>query len=282
MNVALQTYLAADGNVEDSRIVLMGVPFDQTASFRPGARFAPGAIRMWSDVLESYCPVFDSDLEELGIADAGDITTPASSWVAVSDIVKQAVGSSLAAGQTPLLLGGEHLVTLPAVEGCLSTFPDLVVVQMDAHMDLRNDYEGLAHSHATVMRRVFDLVGARGLCQYGIRSGTREEWEFSREHGTLKTDATELAAAIDGRPVYLSVDLDVLDPAVMPETGTPEPGGLTYLQLRDALMELKGARIVGADVVEYCPLAGMGGPSGAVAAKVVRDLIFLISENPSL
>jgi agmatinase len=276
---ALQTYLAANGNVEDSRIVLMGVPFDQTASFRPGARFAPRAIRMWSDVLESYCPVFDGDLEELSIGDQGDIIVPASGWVAVSDSVKKAVAMSVAAGQTPVLLGGEHLITLPAVEGCLSIFPDLVVVQMDAHMDLRNDYEGLAHSHATVMRRVFDLVGARGLCQYGIRSGTREEWEFSRKHGTLKTDATELAVAVDGRPVYLSVDLDVLDPAVMPETGTPEPGGLSYLQLRDALMELRGTRIVGADVVEYCPLAGMGGPSGSVAAKIVRDLIFLIAEG---
>ena len=178
MSETLQTYLAADGTVEDSRVVLMGVPFDQTASFRSGARFAPGAIRMWSDVLESYCPVFDADLEELSIADAGDIVNPASGWGEVSDSVKKAVAMAVDAGQTAVLMGGEHLVSLPAVEGCLSTFPDLVVVQMDAHMDLRNDYEGMAYSHATVMRRVIDLVGAQGLRQYGIRSGTREEWGF--------------------------------------------------------------------------------------------------------
>ena len=273
------SYLAADGDVESAPVVLMGVPFDQTASFRSGARFGPGGIRMWSDVLESYCPVFDADLEELSLADAGDIVAPASGWAAVSDGIRKAVGVSVAAGQTPVLLGGEHLVTLPAVEGCLTAFPDLVVVQMDAHMDLRSDYEGLAHSHATVMRRVFELVGEGRLFQYGIRSGTREEWDFSRDHGTLLAEAGGLPAAVGDRPVYLTIDLDVLDPSVMPETGTPEPGGLSFLQLREALMELRGSRIVGADVVEYCPVAGMGGPSGAVAAKIVRDLIFLISEG---
>ncbi|MDT8395241.1 MAG: agmatinase [bacterium] len=279
LRTGLSGYLSADGAVDSSHIVLMGVPFDQTASFRPGARFAPGAIRMWSAVLESYCPVFDADLEELSLADAGDIVAPASAWTAVSECVRKTVGAAVAAGQSPLLMGGEHLVTLPAVEGCLATCPDLVVIQMDAHMDLRNDYEGRKHSHATVMRRVFDLVGPGGLCQYGIRSGTREEWFFSRKHGMLLANAGDLAGIVGQRPVYLSVDLDVLDPSVMPETGTPEPGGLSYPQLRDALMPLRGARIVGADVVEYCPLAGMGGPSGAVAAKVVRDLVFLIAES---
>ncbi len=275
----LHGYLCADGKVESSRIVLMGVPFDGTASFRPGARFAPGIIRMWSEVLESYCRVFDADLEELHLADAGDLVDPASTWSAVSDRVREAVGAAVGARQSPVLLGGEHLITLPAVEGCFATHPDLVVVQMDAHMDLRDDYGGRTHSHATVMRRVFDLVGPKAICQYGIRSGTREEWRFSRQHGMFFSDADDLAKVVGRRPVYLSVDLDVLDPSVMPETGTPEPGGLTYLQLRDALMALRGARIVGADVVEYCPLTGMGGPSGAVAAKVVRDLIFLISSE---
>lgn len=279
MEKCLSSYLSAHGEVEGSHIVLMGVPFDQTASFRPGARFAPGAIRMWSDVLESYCPVFDKDLDDLAIADAGDIANPASGWPAVLEAVKGSVSPLVASGQVPVLLGGEHLVTLPAVESCFKTFPELVVVQMDAHMDIRDDYEGLSFSHATVMRRVFDLVGPGGLYQHGIRSGTREEWAFSRGNGTLLVDASELPAAIENRPVYLTIDLDVLDPSVMPETGTPEPGGLSFQQLRDALMQLKGARIVGADVVEYCPATGMGGPSGAVAAKIVRDLIFLINEG---
>ncbi len=277
--VGVHGYLCADGEVENSRIVLMGVPFDGTASFRPGARFAPRAVRMWSEVLESYCRVFDADLEELSLADAGDIVDQASTWSAVSDCIREAVGAAVGARQSPVLLGGEHLITLPAVEKCFETHPDLMIVQMDAHMDLRDDYGGLTHSHATVMRRVFDLVGSQAVCQYGIRSGTREEWRFSREHGMFFPDADDLAKAVGRRPVYLSVDLDVLDPSVMPETGTPEPGGLTYLQLRDALLKLRGARIVGADVVEYCPSAGLGGPSGAVAAKVVRDLIFLIAEG---
>jgi agmatinase len=161
----------------------------------------------------------------------------------------------------------------------VSAFPGLLVLHMDAHMDLRENYEGLQLSHATVMKRVMEIVGPDGLMQYGIRSGTREEWAFSEEKGTLIQDLKTLPGILRDRPVYLSVDLDILDPSVMPETGAPEPGGISFPQLHEALLACRGLNVVGGDVVEYCPLPGFGGPSGAVAAKVVRELIFLCAEG---
>ena len=179
-------------------------------------------------------------------------------------------------------MGGEHLITLPAVEAIAAAFPGLVVVQMDAHMDLRDDYEGVRLSHATVMRRVMEKVGSDKLLQYGIRSGTREEWALSEENDTLVSDPETLPDIIGDRPVYLSIDLDVLDPSIMPETGTPEPGGISFSQLHKAILACRGLNIVAGDVVEYCPIPGWGGPSGAVAAKVVRELIFLTAESRNL
>jgi agmatinase len=274
-----QRYLAADSTVDEADIVLVGAPFDGTACFRPGARFGPRGIRFWSDVLETYSRPFDADLEDLKLADAGDLQILSADWPGASQEIHKAVKNVLQMGGVPILMGGEHLITLPAVEAIAKAFPGLLVLHMDAHMDLRDDYEGLLLSHATVMRRVLEKVGPGGLLQYGIRSGTRQEWAFSEEKGTLLGDLETLPDVVKGRPVYLSVDLDVLDPSVMPETGAPEPGGLSFPQLHEAMLACRGLNVVGGDVVEYCPLPGFGGPSGAVAAKVVRELIFLCAEN---
>ena len=274
----LLRYLAAESALPEADIVIAGVPFDGTSSFRPGSHFAPNAIRQWSEVLETYSPEMDSDLEELRLADVGDLPVRGTDWDTLSEEVGQAVGGIVGSGKAPLLLGGEHLISLPAVEACLGRYPELAVIHMDAHMDLRDRYDGRLHSHATVMKRVLDLVGPARLRQFGIRSGTREEWALSRRHGTLVRDPGELGKVFSSRPVYLSVDLDVLDPSVMPETGTPEPGGLSFNRLHRALDACRGLHVVAADVVEYCPPAGGGGPSGAVAAKVVRQILFLLAE----
>jgi agmatinase len=276
---ACQRYLAADSTVEEADIVLVGIPFDGTACFRPGARFGPQGIRFWSDVLETYSRPFDADLEDLKLADAGDLQILSADWARASGEIQRAVKKILQRGALPILMGGEHLITLPAVEAIVSAFPGLLVLHMDAHMDLRENYEGLQLSHATVMKRVMEIVGPDGLMQYGIRSGTREEWAFSEEKGTLIQDLKTLPGILRDRPVYLSVDLDILDPSVMPETGAPEPGGISFPQLHEALLACRGLNVVGGDVVEYCPLPGFGGPSGAVAAKVVRELIFLCAEG---
>ena len=276
---AHQRFLAAAGTIDEADVVLLGVPFDGTACFRPGARFGPQGIRFWSDVLETYSRPFDADLEDLKLADAGDLQVLSADWQGASDKIHGAVNEILNRGAVPILMGGEHLVTLPAVQACAVRFPDLVLLHMDAHMDLRDDYEGLRLSHATVMRRVMETVVPDSLIQFGIRSGTREEWALSEEKNTLLDDLDKLPEIVGSRPLYLSVDLDVLDPSVMPETGAPEPGGLSFTQLHEALLACRGLNLVAGDVVEYCPLSGTGGPSGAVAAKVVRELIFLCAEG---
>ena len=276
-----QRYLAATSSMEEDEVILLGIPFDGTASFKPGARFGPGGIRFWSDVLETYSRSFDADLEELKLADAGDLPILSADWLDASGKIHHAVDEILQKGAVPVLMGGEHLVTLPSVQASASFYPDLVVLQFDAHMDLRDEYEGIRLSHATVMRRVMETVGPDRLLQYGIRSGTREEWALSGEKCTLIDDLEKIAGLVGGRPVYLSIDLDVLDPSVMPETGAPEPGGMTFKDLHEDLLALRGMNVVAGDVVEYCPLPGWGGPSGAVAAKVVRELIFLCAEGRS-
>ncbi|UCG37924.1 MAG: agmatinase [bacterium] len=273
-------FLGAGSRDGHPDVVLFGVPFDATASFRPGARFGPAAIRIWSDVLETYSPAFDADLEDVHLVDSGDLQIPVTGFEQLSGEVRRKVKEVLRSGGRPLMMGGEHLVTLPAVEECLEMYADLKVLQLDAHLDRREEYQGVIFSHATVMKRIRDRLGKGRLLQFGVRSGTREEWEEAREEGAVVHDPGRLRASLGEGPVYLSVDLDVLDPSVMPETGTPEPGGLTFEQLQEVLLSLRGMNIIGADVVEYCPPPAGGGPSGAVAAKVVREMVLLMAEGP--
>lgn len=272
-------FMAARSSTDEADVVLVGVPFDGTACFRPGARFGPHGIRVWSEVLETYSRPFDADLEDLKLADAGDLPIPPADWQKASPVIQREVRKVLERGSVPILMGGEHLISLAGVQAASRVFPELVVIHMDAHMDLRDDYDGNPLSHATVMRRIMEMTGPGSFWQYGVRSGTREEWKLSEEKGTLIEDLGTLHGIVGERPVYLSVDLDVLDPSVMPETGAPEPGGMSFPQLHQAILACRGLKVVAGDVVEYCPLPGGGGPSGAVAAKVVRELIFLAAEG---
>jgi agmatinase len=274
-------FLGTQGVVKDSGVLLVGVPFDGTASFKSGARFGPDSVRSWSDVLETYSPVFDRDLADLNVVDMGNLIFSAATWREVSDVIQKVLGKALSNVCKPVLIGGEHIITLSAVEECLKVYPDLTVVQMDAHLDLRDDYGGTGYSHATVMKRVLERVGEGGLIQFGARSGTREEWALARNLETIVQKPDSIPEMVREKPVYLTVDLDVLDPSVMPETGTPEPGGLSFADLHEAMLSLRGLNIIGGDVVEYCPSPDGGGPSGAVAAKVIREMIFLLASGTS-
>lgn len=269
-------FLAADCRTEDADLVILGVPFDGTSTFLSGSRFGPDRIRFWSDCLETYSPSLDLDLEDLRLADLGDLEVPPGGWRGVSEVVETRVTSLVESGKIPLVLGGEHLISLPCVKACRKVYPDLVVLQLDAHFDLRDEYDSRSHSHATVMRRVQDHIGPDRLYQWGIRSGTRDEWEHARNQKSLVEGIPELKEAIGDRPVYLTLDLDVLDPSVMPETGTPEPGGVTFRELQGVFSDLKGMALAGADIVEYCPVMDrQPGSSGATAAKAVREIILI-------
>ena len=282
MNKNIENFIGCESGYEESRIVLYGAPFDSTTSFRPGARFGPAAIRHESFGIETYSPYQDADMTDFSVFDSGDMELCfGSSENALSDI-KNRADEIINDGKIPLLIGGEHLVTLGAVRAVLEKYPDAHIIQFDAHADLRDDYLGAKLSHACVMRRCHELVGDGRIHQFCIRSGDREEFRFAKEHtdmhpfdfDTLKETAEEIKKS--GVPVYFTIDLDCLDPSAFPGTGTPEAGGVTFTQLLDAILTVCKTNIVGADINELAPMLDASGTSTACACKVLRELILAI------
>lgn len=278
-------FIGCTGSYGASGIVIFGAPFDSTASYRPGARFGPSAIRHESYGLETYSPYQDKDLTDFSTFDCGDLELCfGSSELALADIEKR-TGEILSDGKLPILLGGEHLVTLGAVRASSSKYPDLHILHFDAHADLRDDYLGAKLSHATVMRRCHDLVGDGRIHQYCIRSGDRAEFDFAKAHTDLhKFGYDGLEVLCDeltnaNAPVYLTIDLDCLDPSELSGTGTPEAGGIRFLQLLDAMLTVSKTNVVGADITELAPGLDNSGASTAIACKILRELILSLHKN---
>ena len=261
------------------RIGLFGVPYDGTTSFRPGTRFGPAAIREVSQGLETYCPQLEMDLEDLAFADLGAVDIPFGAPEPVVEAVQQATGTVLDLGLKPLMLGGEHSISSGAVAAVAEQHPDLVLVQLDAHADLREEWLGARHSHACAMRRCLEVLPSGDLLQLAIRSGTRDEFQELQSSGRRITDAAALRQALkplQGKPIYLTVDLDWFDPAVLPGTGTPEPGGFLWRDFAAVVEVLREHRLIAADVVELAPQLATSGVSSVLAAKVTRSLILLM------
>ena len=264
------------------RVGLFGVPYDGTTSFRPGTRFGPAAIREVSQGLETYCPQLDLDLEDLAYADLGAVDIPFGAPEPVVNAVQQATTAVLDLGLKPLMLGGEHSISSGAVAAVANQHPDLVLVQLDAHADLREEWLGTRHSHACAMRRCLEVLPSGDLLQLAIRSGTRSEFHELHSSGRRMDDVQALRDAMapwTGRPVYLTVDLDWFDPAVLPGTGTPEPGGFLWRDFAAVVDVLRGHRLVAADVVELAPQLDSSGVSSVLAAKVTRSLILLLGAD---
>lgn len=282
MRPNVETFIGCDCPYEQAKIVLYGAPFDSTTSFRPGARFGSAAMRHESFGLETYSPYQDKDLTDCAIFDSGDLELCfGSAEAALADIESRAA-EILEDEKLPLLLGGEHLVTLGAVRAVLNQYPDLHIIHFDAHADLRQDYLGASLSHACVIRRCHDLVGDGRIHQFCIRSGDREEFQFAKSHTELHPfcfdgleDLTRKLAE-SGVPVYFTIDLDCLDPAAFPGTGTPEAGGVTFPQLLDAIRLVSRTNVVAADVNELAPMLDPSGVSTATACKVLRELLLYL------
>ena len=280
----IETFIGCESSFEEASIVLYGAPFDSTTSFRPGARFGPSAMRHESFGLETYSPYQDKDLIDISVFDSGDLELCfGSSEIALSDIQKRAE-EILKAGKFPLLLGGEHLVTLGAVRAAAAKYPDLHIIHFDAHADLRDDYLGAKLSHACVLRRCHEIVGDGHIHQFCIRSGEREEFQFASRHTDFHPFTFEgLGETIRELkekqvPVYFTIDLDCLDPSVFPGTGTPEAGGVSFLELLKAIRTVSQANVVGADVNELAPMLDVSGVSTATACKVLRELLLAIAK----
>ena len=277
MEPNVQTFIGCDTSYENAKTVLFGAPFDSTASFRPGARFAPQAMRAESAGIETFSPYRNRDLSDAAVFDAGDLELPFGNASRALDEIERFCSRVLADGKTPAMIGGEHLVTLGAVRAAAKKYPNLAVIHFDAHADMRDDYIGEKLSHATVIRRVWEIVGDGSVFQFGIRSGCKEEFEWGRERvSTERFGAAGLRGKTEklkGRPVYVTIDLDVLDPSEFPGTGTPEAGGFSFVELLEAVGACAGLNITGFDLCELSPHYDASGISTAAACKTLRETL---------
>ena len=281
-NRNIHTFIGCDNEYDESSIVVFGAPFDSTTSFRPGTRFASAVMRNESFGIETFSPYQDKDLEDLSVFDGGDLELSfGDSNSALSDI-EAYVGKVLSDSKVPFMIGGEHSVTLGAVRAVAKKYPDLHIVQFDAHTDLREDYLGQVYSHASVIRRCWDIVGDNKIFQFGIRSGEKVEFEWAKEHvHTTRFNfdgLDEIIEKLKGKPVYFTLDLDVLDPSEFPGTGTPESGGVTFVELHNAIRKLSVLNIVGLDMNELSPIYDQSGQSTALACKLLREILLFLNK----
>lgn len=284
LNKNIETFMGCEADYNEAETVLFGAPFDSTTSYRPGTRFGSSAIRRESYGIESYSPYQDKDLYDGAVMDSGDLELCFGDTKQALDAIQERTEQILLDGKRPFLLGGEHLVTLGAVRAVAKYYPEVSIIHFDAHADLREEYLNVKLSHACVLRRCWELIGDGRIFQFGIRSGDREEFRWGKEHVKTKTfDFEGLETVLEqlkGKPVYFTLDLDVLDPSVFPGTGTPEPGGVSFEQLRRAaLLVCKTANIVGCDVNELSPHYDPSGISTAVACKIVREMLLAFQKK---
>ncbi|MFI3299974.1 MAG: agmatinase [Candidatus Gastranaerophilales bacterium] len=270
-----RSWMGQNSDYQSSDIVMLGLGFDGTVTNRPGSRFASEQIRLASWGLEDYSPKFDKHLDDVNFHDAGDLEFPLGNTIESLNLIEKNVEEIYKDGKRVFGIGGEHLVTLPEIKALAKFYKDLAVVHFDAHTDLREDYCGEEMSHSTVIRHVSKIVGAENIKQIGIRSGMKEEWEFMKEHKTLVNEYSGLDC-LRSKKIFVTVDLDVLDPSIMSGTGTPEAGGFDFNTLIGWFDYLKDFDIVGVDVVELAPDYDASGVSTAVAAKVVRELLMVM------
>jgi agmatinase len=270
-------FISARAPFKESHLVILGCPYDGSASFRPGARFGPGAIRKASWGIETYSPYQDRDLEQCSVNDMGDLELPAGEKAISLRLIRKALDRILSRKKFPVLLGGDHLITLPAVEAMIRAYPDLRILHLDAHTDLREDYLGETLSHSTVMRKVIDRTGEGRLFQLGIRSGTGEEFKSAKRMRSLLSidgrDLMKVIRSLRNRPVYITLDLDIFDPGLLPGVGTPEPGGITFHQFLSLLRAIQSLHVVGFDIVELTPDYDPTQVSAVTAAVVLREMI---------
>ena len=273
-------FISCTHEYTNADIVLFGAPFDGTASNRKGSRLAPAAMREESHQIETYSPYCDKDLEDLRIHDGGDLELLSENSEKMVDIIEEYTSKIVTDGKLPVMLGGEHLVTLGAAKAVFAKYPDLHLIHFDAHTDLRDDYLSEKLSHATVIRRCWDFLGNDRIYQFGIRSGLREEFEWAKTHTRLQkfnlAGLEGVIANLADKPICLTIDLDVIDPSEFCGTGTPEAGGVSFTALREAIEKMSKLNIVAADLVELAPALDPSGASTALACKVLREMLLNI------
>ena len=278
MEAQLNCFIGFEDEFKEAKAVLFGAPFDGTTSFKPGARFAPNAMREDSWAIESYSPYLDKDLNDIKLFDFGNLELPFGDKKNALRMIQEKTQEIIDEGKIPIMIGGEHLVSLAPVKALSKKYEDLNIIHFDAHTDLREDYLGEALSHATVIRRIFDQVGVGKINQFCIRSGLKEEFDWAKKNTHLErftyNTLESCVRRLKDKPVYITIDLDVFDPSVFPGTGTPEPGGINFHHMMEIISFLSRLEnVVGMDVVELSPKYDISGVSTAVACKTLRELV---------
>lgn len=270
-------YISASASFEKSQGVILGCPYDGSASFRPGARFGPSAIRRASWGIETFSPYFQRDLSQCSIHDMGDLELPLGEKKISLGLIRKALGKILSGRKLPIILGGDHLITLPIIEEILPLYPQLYIIHIDAHTDLREEYLGEFLSHCTVMRRLIERLGEGRLFQIGIRSGTEDEFKLARKIKSIislePASLNSMIRRLRNKPVYITLDLDVIDPSLLPGVGTPEPGGLTFQEFISLLKKLQTLHVIGFDIVELTPDYDPTQVSSITASVILREMI---------
>jgi len=270
-------YISASASFEKSQGVILGCPYDGSASFRPGARFGPSAIRRASWGIETFSPYFQRDLSQCSIHDMGDIELPLGEKKISLGLIRKALGKILSGRKLPIILGGDHLITLPIIEEILPLYPQLYIIHIDAHTDLREEYLGEFLSHCTVMRRLIERLGEGRLFQIGIRSGTEDEFKLARKIKSIislePASLNSMIRRLRNKPVYITLDLDVIDPSLLPGVGTPEPGGFTFQEFISLLKKLQTLHVIGFDIVELTPDYDPTQVSSITASVILREMI---------
>ncbi|MFP7368298.1 MULTISPECIES: agmatinase [Bacillus] len=276
-----KVFIGSHPTWEDAKVILYGMPMDWTVSYRPGSRFGPNRIREVSIGLEEYSPYLDRELHEVPFFDAGDIPLPFGNAQKSLDLIEEYVDSILEKGKFPLGMGGEHLVSWPVFRAMYKKYPDLAIIHMDAHTDLREEYEGEPLSHSTPIRKVAGLIGPENVFSFGIRSGMKEEFEWAKEAGMhiskfeVLEPLKQVLPKLKGRSVYVTIDIDVLDPAHAPGTGTVDAGGITSKELLASIHAIAGSdvQVVGADLVEVAPVYDHSDQTANTASKLLREML---------
>jgi len=274
----LTGFMGTGDSYAEARAVLLGIPMDYTVSLRPGSRNGPQQVRTISFGIEDYSVYQKKSLADLNFYDAGDLVLPLGNVKGSMARIEEAGRKIFADGKFPIFIGGEHLISYPLIKACYEQYPDLYVIHFDAHADLRRDYEGEEESHATVMRKVAEMLGPGRIYQFGIRSGIKEEFDFAKDYTHMFVDEIfpslrDAVLLLKNKPVYISLDIDVVDPAFAPGTGTPEPGGFTSKEILNAIRVMAPLNVVGMDLVEISPVNDQTDRTAILGAKIIREAL---------
>ncbi len=280
MRAVSPRFIACERQLAEARIVLYGIPFEGRVNLRKGADGGPRDLRLASDSIETYSPVLGRDLEDLALADLGDCELPDGAPPREQlDVARAEIAAWWRPGLLPFMLGGDHTATVPVIEALAPHISDLRVLQLDAHPDTREEFLGERYNYASAMARVMDVIPPEQVWQVGMRTGSREEFERRRPHffpahaGHPLEVVRRILPELQEHPLYVTVDVDVLDPSEAPGTGSPEPGGLRVPELVEIVRLLASCRVVGADLVEVAHAWDPSGRTGIAASWVIREAL---------